>query len=302
VISTGPDAGVGMGPGVRPELPRLSRGPKTGTMKLDPDDFTHTMTYCVAIKTDSGLVFASDSLTNAGIDHVSTYSKMHTFVQPGNRMFVLLASGNLATTQSVVKRLNDDSTMGSPLSLWNLSSMSEAADYVGSISTEMQRNQTERDTASTNFEATFIFGGQIAGQLPEMYMVYPQGNHIHESSAHPFLQIGETKYGKPILDRVIRNDTSLEQAARCALVSINSTIRSNLTVGPPVELLIYQANALDDGRRLQFSEDHPYYRALGDAWNEGLRQALNSLPPFEWEGQPQPLQVVAAGGGEQMQG
>jgi len=260
------------------------------------------MTYCVAIKTDSGLVFASDSLTNAGIDHVSTYSKMHTFVQPGDRTFVLLAAGNLATTQSVVKRLRDDCRLGNQPCLSNVYSMSDAVDYVGTVSTEMQRTQSARDTANTNFEATFIFGGQIAGHAPEIYMIYPQGNHIHESAAHPFLQIGETKYGKPILDRVIRADTPLEQAARCALVSINSTIRSNLTVGPPVELLIYTADALDSGRRLLFSEDHPYYRALGEAWNEGLRQALNGLPAFEWENQPQPLQVVASSSTGQMQG
>lgn len=260
------------------------------------------MTYCVAIKTDSGLVFASDSLTNAGIDHVSTYSKMHTFVQPGNRMFVLLAAGNLATTQAVVKRLRDNCQLGHLPCLNTVASMSDAVDYVGSVSADVQRNQAMRDTASTNFEATFIFGGQIAEQAPEIYMIYPQGNHIHESAAHPFLQIGETKYGKPILDRVIRSDTPLEQAARCALVSINSTIRSNLTVGPPVELLIYSADMLDGGRRLLFQEDHPYYRALGDAWNEGLRQALNNLPPFEWENQPQPLQVVAASTSGQMQG
>jgi len=260
------------------------------------------MTYCVAIRTDSGLIFASDSLTNAGIDHVSTYSKMHAFVQPGNRMFVLLAAGNLATTQAVVKRLRDDCQLGNLPCLNTIASMSDAVDYVGSVSADVQRNQAVRDTASTNFEASFIFGGQIAGQAPEIYMIYPQGNHIHESSAHPFLQIGETKYGKPILDRVIRSDTPLEQAARCALVSINSTIRSNLTVGPPVELLIYSADMLDGGRRLLFQEDHPYYRALGDAWNEGLRQALNNLPPFEWENQPQPLQVVAASSSGQMQG
>jgi putative proteasome-type protease len=260
------------------------------------------MTYCVAIKTDGGLVFASDSLTNAGIDHVSSYSKMHAFAQPGERLFVLLAAGNLATTQAVVKRLRDDCRAGSQPCLSGMRSMSEAADYVGSVSTEVQRSQTARDTANTNFEATFIFGGQIAGQPHEIYMIYPQGNHIHESDAHPFLQIGETKYGKPILDRVIRSDTPLEQAARCALVSINSTIRSNLTVGPPVELLIYAAGSLDGGRRLLLTEDHPYYRALGDAWNEGLRQALNNLPPFEWESQPQPLQVVASSGGGQMQG
>ena len=260
------------------------------------------MTYCVAIKTDNGLVFASDSLTNAGIDHVSNYSKMHTFVQPGERMFVLLAAGNLATTQAVVKRLRDDCRLNNPLCLSNVYSISDAVDYVGTVSTDVQRTQTTRDTANTNFEATFIFGGQIAGQAPEMYMIYPQGNHIHESAAHPFLQIGETKYGKPILDRVIRPDTPIEQAARCALVSINSTIRSNLTVGPPVELLIYSTDALDGGRRLLFNEDHPYYRALGNAWNEGLRHALNSLPPFEWENQPQPLQVVASSKNGQMQG
>jgi len=262
------------------------------------------MTYCVAIKTDSGLIFASDSLTNAGIDHVSTYSKLHAFGLPGSYMFVLLAAGNLATTQSVVKRLNDDIRMAHQPNLASLPSMSQVADYVGQVSSEVQRIQSERDTASTNFEATFILGGQIVGQAPEIYLIYPQGNHIHESGAHPFLQIGETKYGKPILDRVIRSDTPLEHAARCALVSINSTIRSNLTVGPPVELLIYSSNALDGGRRLEFPENDPYYRALNDAWNEGLRQTLNNLPVFGWENVPQQLQVVASGGPNngQMQG
>jgi putative proteasome-type protease len=215
---------------------------------------------------------------------------------------VLLAAGNLATTQAVVKRLRDDCQLGKLPCLSSVFSMGEAVDYVGNVSADVQRTQAARDAANTSFEATFIFGGQIAGQQPEIYLIYPQGNHIHESSAHPFLQIGETKYGKPILDRVIRPDTPLEQTARCALVSINSTIRSNLTVGPPVELLIYNTGMLDGGRRLLFSEDHPYYRALGDAWNEGLRQALNNLPAFEWENQPQPLQVVASNSGGQMQG
>jgi putative proteasome-type protease len=264
------------------------------------------MTYCVAIKTDSGLIFASDSLTNAGIDHVSTYSKMHSFVKPGSHMFVLLAAGNLATTQSVVKRLNDDEQTGSLPNLSTVQSMSEAVDYVGAVSSEVQRTQAERDTANTIFEATFIFGGQIAGQPHEIYMIYPQGNHIHESDAHPFLQIGEAKYGKPILDRVVRRDSSLELAARCALVSINSTIRSKLTVGPPVELMLYPANTLEIGRHLVFEEDHPYYRALGDAWNEGLRLALNGLPAFEWEQNQQTVQIVAstdsATGGGQMRG
>ena len=134
-------------------------------------------------------------------------------------------------------------------------------------------------------------------------MIYPQGNYIHESEARPFLQIGEAKYGKPILDRVVRHTTTLEHAARCALVSINSTIRSNLTVGPPVELTIYTANTIDAGRHMVFKENDPYYRALGDAWNEGLRLALNNLPAFEWENEQQPLQVVSSAGDEQqMQG
>ncbi len=260
------------------------------------------MTYCVAIKTDNGLVFASDSLTNAGIDHVSTYSKMHSFVQSGERMFILLSAGNLATTQGVIQQLRNDCGNGAEVCLSTVASMADAVDYVGSVSTNLQRTQSARDTANTDFEASFIFGGQIAGQPPEIYLIYPQGNHIHESSAHPFLQIGETKYGKPILDRVVRNDTPLEQAARCALVSINSTIRSNLTVGPPVELLIYHTDALDGGRHLTLEEDHPYYRALGDAWNEGLRLALNNLPPFEWEEQSQPIQLVQKDTTGQMQG
>lgn len=260
------------------------------------------MTYCVAIRTNTGLVFASDSLTNAGIDHVSTYSKMHTFVEPGKRLFVLLSSGNLATTQGVVKQLRNDNSVLAKVCLSTVQSVADAVDYVGTLSSTLQRNQAARDTSNTNFEASFIFGGQIAGQAPEIYLIYPQGNYIHESSAHPFLQIGETKYGKPILDRVIRMDTPLEQAARCALVSINSTIRSNLTVGPPVEVLIYTADALDGGRQLSLAEDHPYYRALGEAWNEGLRQALNSLPPFAWEDQTQPIQVVQNDATGQMRG
>ncbi|OYV51561.1 MAG: peptidase, partial [Burkholderiales bacterium 21-58-4] len=152
------------------------------------------MTYCLAIKVDEGLVFASDSRTNAGVDHVSTYSKMHTFIWPGERYFVLLSSGNLATTQAVVKRVRDEGEAGG---LRTVSSMDAAASYIGRISTDIQREQRER--ASTDFEATFILGGQISGQSPAIYLIYPQGNFIHESSGHPYLQMGETKYGKPIL-------------------------------------------------------------------------------------------------------
>ena len=251
-----------------------------------------TMTYCLAIKTQSGLVFASDSRTNAGVDHVSSYSKMHTFAFPGERFFTLLSSGNLATTQAVVKRLHADCELLDAPNLCNVRDIDAAVNYVGMVSTEVQRSQAQRDTMNTSFEATFIFGGQIRGSEPAIYLIYPQGNYIHEPPDLPFLQIGETKYGKPILDRVIRTDTPLELAARCALVSLNSTIRSNLTVGPPLELLLYRADAFDEGLRLLMTEEDPFYRSLSDAWSEGLKRALNNLPAFDWEGSLHPAQAV----------
>lgn len=260
------------------------------------------MTYCLAIKVDEGLVFASDSRTNAGVDHISTYSKMFSFSWDSGRFFVLLSSGNLATTQAVVKRIRADAENAGSPSLRTMADIDAAVNYIGKISTDIQRTQSERDTASSNFEATFLFGGQIAGQEPAIFMVYPQGNHIHESTEHPFLQVGETKYGKPILDRVIRPDTPLELAGRCALVSINSTIRSNLTVGPPVELLLYEKDNLREGRRLVLTEQDPFYQKLSDAWNEGIRQAVNGLPPFEWEQDLKTAQQVQAASPSQAMG
>ena len=241
------------------------------------------MTYCLAINVDEGIVFCSDSRTNAGTDNVSTYSKMHTFAWPGERFFVLLSAGNLATTQAVVKKLNSDVPAGLVPNLLSVNSMQEAADYVGIVSSMVQKQQVDRDISSSNFEASFIFGGQIAGDTPEIYLVYPQGNYIHESREHPFLQIGEIKYGKPILDRVIKRSLELERAARCALVSMNSTIRSNVTVGPPVELLLYRRGELAEGRRLYLTEDDPLAREISERWNQGLAHALESLPHFPWE-------------------
>lgn len=241
------------------------------------------MTYCLAMNLNRGLVFCSDSRTNAGMDNVSTYSKMHTFVWPGNRVFVLLSAGNLATTQAVVKRINRDVEQGALPNLLSIASMHEAADYVGVISTDLQRLHASRDTASTNFEASFIFGGQVGQAAPEIFLIYPQGNYIHESEKQPFLQIGETKYGKPILDRMIKRDVGLERAARCALVSMNSTVRSNVTVGPPIELFIYERDSLNEGRRLYLTEDDPYSREISEHWNQGLVLALDNLPHFPWE-------------------
>ncbi|PKY10774.1 peptidase [Acidithiobacillus marinus] len=244
------------------------------------------MTYCLTAHVNGGLIFCSDSRTNAGTDNVSIYSKMHTFCWPGDRFFCLLSAGNLATTQGVVMRLQQDVDQNAAIHLLNLPSMAEAADYVGLINAEIQRNQVSRDTANTNFEATFILGGQIGTEIPATYMIYPQGNYIHESADHPFLQIGEIKYGKPILDRVISPELSLEAAARCALVSMNSTMRSNVTVGPPVELRIYDTNSLQLGRYLSLTEEDRFYRTLGDRWSQGLLRALDDLPPFSWETPP----------------
>lgn len=241
------------------------------------------MTYCLAINLDQGLVFCSDSRTNAGVDNVSTYSKMHTFIWPGNRVFVLVSAGNLATTQAVVNKINRDVEQGLVPNLLNVTNLHEAVDYIGMVSTDLQRLHASRDNTSSNFEASFIFGGQIGQANPDMFLVYPQGNYIRASDEHPYLQIGETKYGKPILDRIVKRDVSLERAARCALVSMNSTIRSNVTVGPPIELLIFERDSLSEGRRLCLPEDDPFARELSEAWNEGLLQALYGLPRFPWE-------------------
>jgi putative proteasome-type protease len=241
------------------------------------------MTYCLAINVNEGLVFCSDSRTNAGTDNVGTYSKMHTFAWPGESFFVLLSAGNLATTQAVVKKLNSDIVHGVGHNLRLANTMEEAADYVGLVSTEVQKVHTSRDTSNTSFEATFIFGGQIGKARPEIFMIYPQGNYIHESSEHPFLQIGEIKYGKPILDRVVKREVFLERAARCAMVSMNSTVRSNVTVGPPIEMMVYRKDSLDAGRHCVYDEGNPFARELAEKWNEGLLQALLSLPRFPWE-------------------
>jgi len=241
------------------------------------------MTYCLAINTDTGFVLCSDSRTNAGFDNISTYSKMHTFVWPNSRVFALLSAGNLATTQLVVKRIKADLDNNGTPNLLSVNSMQEAADYVASVSMSVQNLHVVRDTGNTNFEATFILAGQIGASAHETMMIYPQGNYIHESDAHPFLQIGEIKYGKPILDRVIKRDTPLNPAARCALVSMNSTVRSNLTVGAPIDLLIYEKDTLNFSRQMCLTEEDPFAKQLSEAWNKGLVAALDNLPRFYWE-------------------
>jgi putative proteasome-type protease len=245
------------------------------------------MTYCLAIALDKGLVFASDSRTHAGVDDVNTYRKMHTFVWDKERTLILLSAGNLATTQAVVRKLEtelqNDSHEG--VTLKNANTISEAAEYVGRISREIQNYQQGLVEQQSAFDAgaSFIIGGQIKGQDPELYLVYPEGNFIGVSPEHPFLQIGETKYGKPILDRVVNSKMSLENAARAALVSLDSTIRSNISVGPPLDLLIYEKNKLRIKTEINLKHNHPYLAALRKQWSSGLRKVFDELPRFDWE-------------------
>jgi len=242
------------------------------------------MTYCVAIKVNQGLVFASDSRTNAGVDYVSVYSKMHSFAVPGERTFVLLTSGNLATTQMVVNLIQRDMERGTKGGLGRTEYLYDAAHYIGELSVDVQEKHAEALKQSGNTpEATFILGGQIKGRPPDIYRIYAEGNCVTASPETPYLQIGETKYGKPILDRIVTPTLSLADAARCALVSLDSTMRSNISIGPPLELALYKVDSFELSPHLALKPASPYYASLQKRWNEGLKRAFKRLPKFDWE-------------------
>ncbi|WP_299875468.1 proteasome-type protease [uncultured Cocleimonas sp.] len=247
------------------------------------------MTYCIAIKTNNRLVFASDSRTNAGPDHVSTYSKMFKWGVPGERQFILVSAGNLATTQAVVETIERDMKESAADNLLNFKYISSAADYIGRISLEAQnKNANLGMRAGFNAESTFILGGQIGSEPANIYMIYPQGNHITCPETTPFLQIGEIKYGKPLLDRVITDKTSERDAVRAAMVSMDSTMRSNSTVGPPIEIESYHINSLQPGKYKIFEATDPYLQLLSSSWAEKLLEAflkLPELPDFPDDGQ-----------------
>ncbi|MBD3648211.1 MAG: peptidase [Pseudomonadales bacterium] len=237
------------------------------------------MTYCLAISLDAGLCFLSDSRTNAGMDKVSTYSKMHSFGVDGERQIVILSAGNLATSQGVIGQVNKTLKQNAEENLYSMQHMADAAEYLGQIN----RNQQEKHkTDESTFEASFIIGGQIRGQKPAVYQVYSEGNYITTSQDTPYLQIGESKYGKPILDRILSPDSSLETAALCGLVSMDSTMRSNLTVGPPIEVVVYEKDSFVISRRYRFEESSEYLRQLKKSWDAKLKDAFNTLPPIEW--------------------
>jgi putative proteasome-type protease len=237
------------------------------------------MTYCVAISVNSGIVFCSDSRTNAGVDKAYIYSKMFRFELGNERQFVVLSAGNLATSQATMHQMKKDIRLNEPVSLATVSTLSDAADYLGEVS----RAQMEKhDNTGPTFEASFLIGGQIKGYDHSVALVYPAGNHITTSPDTPYLQIGESKYGKPILDRIIDVDTPLETAALCALVSMDSTMRSNLTVGPPIEVMFYHVDSFLLQPYHRFEEDNDFLRGLKKAWDKRLKEAFNQLPGLSW--------------------
>ena len=247
------------------------------------------MTYCCAIKINAGMVFLSDSRTNAGVDSISTFRKMLVYERPGDRFMVMLSAGNLSITQSVREILQDESVehleTGDPVTIWNARSMFDAARVLGSA----VRRVEERDgpalrQAGLDFNVSLIFGGQIAGEGMRLFLVYSAGNFIEATAETPYFQIGESKYGKPVLDRVITTTTPLDEAAKCALVSMDSTIKSNLSVGLPLDLVVYQAGALQSDRVICIDHDNPYFQMLHNSWGERLRQVFDSIEDPQWNG------------------
>jgi putative proteasome-type protease len=240
------------------------------------------MTYCVAMRVDEGLVFLADTRTNAGVDHVSAARKMAVFEQPGDRVLVLLAAGNLALTQAVMQLLSEPAPEDKT-TLYNVPTMAEAARLVGDAVREVHR----RDAAtlaefSVDFNCSFILGGQIRGANTRLFMIYSAGNFVESSQVSPYFQIGESKYGKPIIDRVVTPSTPLDEVAKCALVSMDSTLRSNLSVGLPLDLLVYEKDALSITRFSTIDNDNQYFQMIHRTWGERLRQIFGEIPNPTW--------------------
>ena len=255
------------------------------------------MTYCVGIRTHQGLVLASDSRTNSGIDQVEVCRKMHNFVMPGERMFTILSSGSLSLTQSVMTRLEQEFRAGEGLA--GATNFYEAARCVGRQVREvgaLDREYMERDNIA--FSVNMLIGGQIRGEPPQLYMIYAQGNPLRCTRLSPYLQIGESKYGRPILDRGIRfGETTLEQAVKYAIISLDSTMRSNVAVGPPIDLLVYCNDDLAVKRYRRLEASDPELGEIRSSWEQALRGAIKTLPQIDFSSPPSldQLGVVCTG-------
>jgi putative proteasome-type protease len=241
------------------------------------------VTYCVGMLMDAGLVFLSDTRTNAGVDQINTFRKMSVFEQAGERVLVLLSAGNLAISQAVVSLLYERQAKDGE-SLLKAADMFEAARHVGDCVREVHRRDAESLQAfGIDFNAGFLLGGQIRGEAPRLFTIYAAGNFVEATADTPYFQIGESKYGKPILDRIFGWDSPLEEAAKCALISMDSTLKSNLSVGMPLDLLCYRRDSLSAERRLRIGADNPNFKALREAWGERIKQAFAELPGLDWK-------------------
>jgi putative proteasome-type protease len=242
------------------------------------------MTYCVAMNLDAGMIFASDSRTNAGVDQIARFSKMRIFARDGHRVIVTLSSGNLSITQNALNTLDQRARGGDNLlHLWNAPSMFDVARLIGDAVREVKsRDGVYLAQNNIDSSANFLVGGQIRGEPPRLFEVYTEGNFIEATPDTCYFQIGELKYGKPVIDRVVNRMTSLTDAIKCTLVSFDSTMRSNISVGLPIDLLVYETDSLQIRLQRRIDEADPYFQMVHTQWGEGLRQVFTQLPNPEW--------------------
>jgi len=248
------------------------------------------MTYCVAMLLDTGLVFLSDSRTSAGVDQISTFRKTTVFQKPGERVLVLQTAGNLAITQAVTSMLREhiESADARP-NLLNVANLFEAARCVGDAIREVHKRDADQlKEFGLEFNASIILGGQVRGESPRLFSIYSAGNFIEATADTTYFQIGESKYGKPIVDRVLRRSSSLNEAAKCALVSMDSTIRSNLSVGLPLDLVLVKRDRYEVARHMSIDSENEYFRGIRTRWSEALREAFAALPDPDWLRTPVP--------------
>jgi putative proteasome-type protease len=244
------------------------------------------MTYCVAMKVNQGLVFLADSRTNAGVDQVSAFRKLTVFERPGERMLVLMSAGNLAITQSV-RQIVCDTRAAAQDGVWRTASLFDAARAIGEAVREVRERDGEAlQEAGIEFNCSFLLGGQIRGEEPRLFHVYSAGNFIEATAESPYFQIGESKYGKPIVDRVVTLETPLGEAAKCALISMDSTLRSNISVGLPLDLLVYEAGSLRVTKFVRIDESNAYLQMIRATWGARLRQVFGEIPDPAWRDAP----------------
>ncbi len=245
------------------------------------------MTYCVGVKLDAGLVFLSDSRTNAGLDQIGTFRKMMIYERPGDRFMVMLSAGNLSISQQVreilqVEQVDDGDKP--PITIWNATSMFDAARVLGAAIRRIQdQDGAALKRSGLDFNASMIFGGQIAGEAMRLFLVYSAGNFIEATRETCFFQVGESKYGKPVLDRMMRPQTPLDEAAKCVLVSMDSTLKSNLSVGLPLDLVVYEADKLESSQVVCIDDRNPYYQMIHSTWGDKLREVFESIDDPQWD-------------------